>query len=58
MIPWRLKELRKALKLTHAQFGEKLGVSRDVIGNIEYSRVNQKPVFLEHVRKIYHVNRD
>jgi len=58
MIPRRLKELRKALKLTQAQFGEKLGVSRDVIGNIEYSRVNPKPVFLEHVCNIYCVNRN
>lgn len=34
-----LSLLGKKKKLNQASFGEKLGVSRDVIGNIEYGRV-------------------
>ena len=41
----RIRELRKSLKLSQAAFGEKLGVSRSVIKNIELNalaRPNQK----------------
>ena len=30
----RIKEIRKSLKLSQEEFGQILGVSRDVIGNI------------------------
>lgn len=36
----RIKELRDSLKLSQAEFGENLGVSRDVINNLERDRVN------------------
>lgn len=35
----RIKILRKTLKLSQAAFGEKLGVTRDVINNIENNRL-------------------
>ena len=35
----RIKELRKSLKLSQTDFGKHLGVSRDVINNIENKRV-------------------
>lgn len=35
----RIREVRKMAGLTQAEFGERLGVSRDVIGNIEYNRL-------------------
>jgi len=37
----RIKMLRKELKLSQEEFGNKLGVSRDVIGNIEYDRLKR-----------------
>ena len=36
----RIQELRLSLSLTREAFGEKLGVSRDVINNQERDRVN------------------
>lgn len=38
----RIKELRNQLGLSQAKFGERLGVSRDVINNIEQNRL-QRP---------------
>ena len=35
----RIREVREHFKLTQTEFGERLGVSRDVIGNIEYNRL-------------------
>jgi len=49
--------VRKALKLSQREFGERLGVSRDVIGNIEYGRVPPKALFLLHLCQQYKVNR-
>lgn len=37
----RIKELRKLLGLSQEEFGQILGVSRDVIGNIEYDRLKR-----------------
>lgn len=37
----RIKELRKLLGLSQEEFGQVLGVSRDVIGNIEYNRLKR-----------------
>lgn len=53
----RVKAVRKALGLSQREFGEGLGVSRDVIGNIEYGRVPPKELFLVHLCQQYHVNR-
>lgn len=39
MIPERVKILRKHLDLTQSEFGKQIGVSRDVISNLEYGRV-------------------
>lgn len=37
----RIKELRKELGLNQEEFGERLGVSRSVIANIEYDRLKR-----------------
>lgn len=42
----RIRAVRKALKLSQKDFGAALGVSRDVIGNIEYGRVPPKEPFV------------
>ena len=52
----RIKDVRKTLKLSQREFGEKLGVSRDVISNVEYGRVRPKELFLRHICKVYNVN--
>lgn len=52
----RIKAIREALHLSQREFGEKLGVSRDVIGNIEYNRVPPKELFLKHMCELYNVN--
>ncbi|MBP0983035.1 MAG: helix-turn-helix transcriptional regulator [Oscillospiraceae bacterium] len=39
----RIKELRTALKLSQSAFGQRIGVSRDVINNYEQLRVNVPP---------------
>lgn len=48
--------MREALNLSQREFGEKLGVSRDVISNIEYGRVQPKPLLLQHLCQMYKVN--
>ena len=52
----RIKSVREALNLSQREFGEKLGVSRDVISNIEYGRVQPKPLVLQHLCQMYKVN--
>lgn len=48
--------VREALQLSQREFGEKLGVSRDVISNIEYGRVAPKELLLRHIAELYGVN--
>ncbi len=52
----RIKIIREALKLSQREFGERLGVSRDVISNIEYNRVQPKELLLRHICELYNVN--
>lgn len=52
----RIKEIRKALKLSQPAFGDKLGVKRDVIANIELERVPVKDLMLKHICRTYNVN--
>lgn len=51
----RIKAIRSALKLSQREFGERLGVSRDVISNIEYGRVLPKELLLHHICQLYGV---
>lgn len=52
----RLKELRTTLKLNQSEFGEKLGVSRDVISNIELNRADIKEPFIKLLCKTFRVD--
>lgn len=56
MLMNRVKIVREALNLSQREFGEKLGVSRDVISNIEYGRVQPKKLLLQHMCQQYKVN--
>lgn len=52
----RIKTIREILQLSQREFGEKIGVSRDVISNIEYGRVQPKELLLKHICQLYNVN--
>ena len=56
MLVNRMKAVRETLNLSQREFGEKLGVSRDVISNIEYGRVPPKKLLLQHMCQQYKVN--
>jgi transcriptional regulator with XRE-family HTH domain len=57
LIAERIKKLRAVLRLTQADFGKRLGVSRDVINNLERARVEPKDVFLDHLCLIFGVRK-
>lgn len=55
----RVREVREHLGLSQAQFGERLGVSRDVISNIEYNRLKnpkQKEPIIKLICSTFGVN--
>ncbi len=54
----RFKLIRKKEHLSQADFGKMLGVSRDVIGNIEYGRVEPKPLLINHLCDVFNVNKE
>ncbi|EGT4846759.1 TPA: helix-turn-helix domain-containing protein [Clostridioides difficile] len=54
----RIKEIRENINLSQQKFGEKLGVSRDVISNIENNRVEVKTVFITHMCEVFSVNQE
>ncbi len=55
-IETRIKELRKHLDLTQTEFGDALGVSRDVINSYERGRVVPTSLFLDHLCMKYSVD--
>ena len=52
----RLKTLRKSLKLSQAAFGSRLGVSRDVVNNIENGRVELKELMIKSICSLFAIN--
>lgn len=52
----RVLELRKKLKLTRKEFGEKIGVSDSVIKNIDYKKTDPRPLLLTQICTVYNVN--
>ena len=54
----RIKEIRLDQGLSQNKFGERLGVTRDMLSNIEYTRVAPKPIFINHLCETFNVNRD
>ena len=52
----RIREIRNDNSLTQTEFGKKLSVSRDVIGNFEYRRVEPKELFIKHLCEVFSVN--
>lgn len=56
MLYERIKEIRNILNLSQRDFGDKLGVSRDVIANIENNRVEPQKMFIQHLCTTFSVN--
>ncbi|HBH3701009.1 TPA: helix-turn-helix domain-containing protein [Clostridioides difficile] len=54
----RIRKIRKDANLSQPAFGEKLGVSKDVISNIEYNRVEPKALFINHLCNVFNVNKE
>lgn len=56
MISKRIKGIREKANMSQQEFGKYLGVSRDVIGNIEYGRVAPKEPFLSLLCSVFNIN--
>ena len=55
-VPERIKILRKHMKMSQEAFGEKLGVSKSVIVNIELERAPVKELMIKHICRTFNVN--
>lgn len=54
-----MKNIRLSLGLSQQEFGKQLGVSRDIIVNLEVGRVKQpKENLINHLCEIFNVNKD
>lgn len=51
----RIKQLRLQLGLSQEEFGNRLGVGRGAITNIELNKVKPKPIFVSLICKTYGV---
>lgn len=58
MFSERIRFIRKNLSLSQQEFGKQLGVSRDVICNLEYGRVEPKEPFLTLLCNTFDINKD
>ena len=54
----RIKEIRSKYKLSQTEFGKKLGVSRDVIGNLECERVELKNPMSKLICKTFNIREE
>ena len=52
----RIKAIRKELKLSQTAFGDKIGVKRDVIANMELERAPVKELVIKMICMTYNVN--
>lgn len=56
MIAQRIREVRNSIGKTQTSFGELLGVSRDVIANIENGRVEPTDLFIRSIIREFNVS--
>lgn len=52
----RIKTIREELGLSQEKFGRRMGVSRDVINNLERGKVEPKQLQLNHMCDVYSIN--
>lgn len=58
MLYKRIRELREKEKLSREKFAARIGVSRGVIENIEYNRVEPKDVYIQSICREFQVNEE
>ena len=54
----RIKQIRKDLHLTQTEFGQKIGLSRDAMANIEGGRIEIKDIVLKSICREFGANYD
>jgi len=54
----RIKQIRKYLGMSRVEFGEKLGVSGDVVNNLERGRVEIKEDRIKLICSVFGINED
>lgn len=54
----RLKSLRKHLGLTQTEIGERLGMSRDAIANLELGRVEFTELVIRHISRTLNISQE
>ena len=54
----RIKFIRKEKNLNQEEFGERLGVGKYLIANIELNRVEPKELLINHICDIYAINKE
>lgn len=54
----QMRELRKLLDLSQAAFGERIGLSRDEIKNIEYDKTTVKEIKIPIICRMFNVSYD
>jgi transcriptional regulator with XRE-family HTH domain len=52
----RIRTVRKSLHLSQTEFGDALGVTRSIIGNYEYGKVEPKKAFLGLICAVFNVS--
>lgn len=52
----RIKKVRQALNLSQDEFSSRLGLTRGAITNIELHKTEPKPLLVDLICSIYHVN--
>lgn len=52
----KIRKVRKHFKLSQTEFGEKLGVSVNFIGNLEQGRTELKPLTAQLISRVFDVN--
>ena len=51
-----IRNVRKTLGLSMAEFGKRIGVSVDVIKNMEYGKASHNKILFDHMCDVYHIN--
>lgn len=51
-----IRNVRKTLGLSMAEFGKRIGVSVDVIKNMEYGKASHNKILFDHMCDVYNVN--
>lgn len=54
----RIKNVRKKLHLTQAEFGQKIGLTRDAVANIEGNRIEIKDIVIKSICREFKIDSD